>query len=570
MILKHRLAIILTVCGSLISGNTFSSDHLISTFTHPEQRSAIASFIDNVLRQIPSDKILNIVDQIKQDTSLRSPLDDAQLYERMRAEIMPLKGRLSIIKVIKLINFQKQFLAKQIRALLGQAEIIQNCLEIGTPGTYSSAIRDRINGKISALTEQPKVTDVLQAHSLNPSKQFKGYDEFVALNDYEPISAKIDDHSIDLIICTIGLHHVPVDKLDAFIDSIKRVLRPGGIFMLREHNAHSPELISLAYAAHSVYNAIIPEETVDSEMREIRNFQSLNYWKNLLESHGFIIGSEEYLQDGDSTLNTFIKCTKKCITLEDKKLNASIQAQQHAGYSRDQVQTYLTTPEWNNVDAAQHYGEYINTIPFYEFPYMAHVKTFWKTFSNSWDCAAKEKGGHLKMFLSPNVMLNYTLMNVFIGCFMTVEYSAKSLISLPIRAMFSGAEATTLLALVHDLHDEITQVDPAIVVKQQYEGNIKLVSIPRYLKFLRSIKKLVNSSVEFIKIANNENIVCKIRYKNNVTSTFKSSWEQKFTWCMPTVPEYTYAAYLIPVQELKEFIQFLQEIGSELLYIHDF
>lgn len=566
----RKLAAAFTVLSFFTTGKTFSNDHLISTFTHPEQRIAIASFIDNVLRQIPSESILNLVDHIKQNTGRRSPLDDPQLYERIRTGVMPLKGRLSTIKVIKLINFQKQLLGKQIQALLGQAEIIQNCLEIGTPGTYSSTIRNRINGNIYVLIEQPQATDILQAHSLSPSKKFKGYDEFVALNDYEPISTKIPNHSIDLIICTIGLHHVPVNKLDAFVDSIKRVLRPGGTFILREHNAHSPELVSLAYAAHSIYNAIIPQETVDSEMKETRNFQSLNYWKNLLEKHGFSIGSEEYLQDGDSTLNTFIKCTKKCITLEDQKLNAAMQAQQHAGYSRDQVQTYLTTPEWNNVDAAQHYGEYINTIPFYEFPYMAHVKTFWKTFFNSWNCAAKEKGGNLKLLTSPNVILNYTLMNIFIGCFMTVEYSAKALISLPIRAMFSGAEATTLLALVHDPRDEITKIDPSIVIKQKYDGNIKLVSIPRYIKFLASVKKLVNSSVEFVKIANNENIVCKVRYKKDNVPSFKASWEQKFTWQMPTLPEYNYAAYLIPVCELKEFIQILPKLSVELLYIHDF
>lgn len=570
MIIMNRLVATFTVLGSLIGVNASSGDHLISTFTHPEQRIAIASFIDNVLRQIPSDEVLNLVDQIKQDTSLRSSLDDAQFYEKIRVGVMSLKGRLSIFKIINLINFQKQLLGKQIRALLGQTEIIQNCLEIGTPGTYSSAIRDRINGKIYVLTEEPKATDILQAYSLNPLKKFKGYDEFIALNDYAPVSTKIPDHSIDLVICTIGLHHAPVEKLDAFIDSIRRVLRPGGIFILREHNAYSPELVSLAYAAHSIYNAIIPEETVDSEMREIRNFQSLNYWKSLLETHGFSIDADEHVQDGDSTLNTFIKCTKKCITLEDQKLNASIQAQQYPDYSRDQVQTYLTTPEWNNVDAAQHYGEYINTVPFYEFPYMAHVKTFWKTFFNSWSCAAKEKGGNVKLLLSPSVLLNYMPMNIFIGCFMTVEHSAKALVSLPIRLMFSGAEATTLLALVHDPLDEITQIDPSIVIKQKYDGNIKLVSISRYLKFLVSVKKMVNSSVEFIKIANNENILCKVRYKNGAVPLFKPSWEQKFTWQMPTIPEYTYAAYLIPVNELKEFIQAVSQSASELLYIHDF
>lgn len=537
------------------------------TITFRNQPDAIASFIDHVLRQLPSKKFLELVDAVGQESG--QDLDDAQFYAKISAKIASLKSRLNIIKIIKLIRFQKQLLEKQLRSLLGDIKVVHHCLEIGTPGTYASTIRDHIKGNVYALLERSNATDILQAQSLNPSNGFKGYDKYVSLNDYEPISAEIPDNHIDLIICTIGLHHVPPHKLDAFITSIKRILRPGGIFLLREHNAHTPELVSLAYTAHSIFNAIIPQETLDTELKEVRNFNALAYWKDLLETHKFAVSSEEYLQNGDPTLNTFIKCTKKSITTQDQELSASLQAQQHADYSRDRTQTYLTTPEWINVDTAQHYSTYITKIPFYEFPYMAHVNTFWKTFSESWRCAAQEKGGNAKMFLSPNIIFNYTLMNIFIGAFMTIEYTAKAAISWPIRAMLSGIEATTLLALVHDPKNEISNIDPSsIISKESYDGDIKLVSIPRYMQFLISVKKLMGSSVTFIKIANNEQILCKVRYKNDIP--FKTSWVQKFTWNMPTLPDYTYAAYLVPVKELKEFIFMLEQLGGELLYIHDF
>ncbi len=159
-------------------------------------------------------------------------------------------------------------------------------------------------------------------------------------------------------------------------------------------------------------------------------------------------------------------------------------------------------------------------------------------------------------------------MNLFIGTFMTLEYSAKAVVSWPIRKMMSGVEATTLLALVHDPHDELSQIDPSITVKEMYEGSIKLVSIPRYMKFLSSVKNLLKSSITFIKIADNEHIVCKVRYAEK--PHLKDSWVEKFAWQMPTVPDYTYAAYRVPVQELKEFIRALEEQDGELLYIHDF
>ena len=540
-----------------------SSNRLASVFNN--QGKEIASFTDNVLRQFPSEVITELAQAIQKEST--GAIDDAQFYEKLCTRLKPLRSRLDIFRIIKLVRFQKNLLKQQILTLLGGKPVVNHCLEIGTPANYASTIRDQIKGDIHVLTEKALATDALQAHSLNPLNGFKGYNQHTALNNYEPISSSIPDNHFDLIICTIGLHHVPPGKLPAFIDSIKRVLRPGGIFLLREHNAYTPELVSLAYAAHSVFNAIIPQETTAADVQEIRNFHALEYWKNTLEHHGFSIGSEELLQDYDTTLNTFIKCTKKCVTPKDLIINASAQALQHADYSRDSVQTYLTTPEWNNVDSAQQYGTYINKIPFYEFPYMAHVATFWKTFFASWHCAAQAKGGNIPMLLSPNIVFNYALMNVFIGTFMTVEYTAKAIVSWPIRAMLSGVEATTLLALVHDPLNEIAS-DPSIIVKENYDGSIKLVSIPRYLEFLSSIKKLMNSSVTFIKIANNEHILCKIRYTKDIEA--KPSWIQKFTWKMPTIPDYTYAAYYVPVHELKEFITVLHAPESELLYIHDF
>ena len=159
-------------------------------------------------------------------------------------------------------------------------------------------------------------------------------------------------------------------------------------------------------------------------------------------------------------------------------------------------------------------------------------------------------------------------MNVFIGAFMTVEYTAKAVVSWPIRKMLTGVEVTTLLALVYDPKNELSDADSSIVIKEHYEGNIKLISIPRYIQFLTSVKKLMGTSVTFIKIANNEHILCKVRYKHELQ--LGSLWVQKFTWNMPTIPDYTYAAYLIPVKELKEFIYICETRGAELLYIHDF
>ena len=106
-------------------------------------------------------------------------------------------------------------------------------------------------------------------------------------------------------------------------------------------------------------------------------------------------------------------------------------------------------------------------------------------------------------------------------------------------------------------------------MQEQYAGKLKLVSVPRYMQFLAAVKKLAVSSVRFIKIANNDQILCKVRFKGTAPE-LPVACVQKFTWQMPTVPDYTYAAYVVPVQELHTVVQRLQQTGSELLYIHDF
>src|SRR5207237_4780995 len=101
--------------------------------------------------------MLELVDCLKQESKYE--LYDVQLYEKMCNKIMPLRSCLDITKIINLINFQKNILGEQIESLLGDISAVQNCLEIGTPGTYVSTIKNSIiNGEICVILEQSKIT----------------------------------------------------------------------------------------------------------------------------------------------------------------------------------------------------------------------------------------------------------------------------------------------------------------------------------------------------------------------------------------------------------------------------
>lgn len=545
--------------------------HLKKIFSDPALREQFSPFLDNVLRQIQSDKFWPVIDTINHDQS------DNQLYADMLKTVESKKSSFDVFHKIKALHHQKTILGNQAQQLLGNHTTITDCVEIGTPGTYMTSMNHflTIKGDSYVINDKQSWSDYAQALTFKPRNGFLPNNRFVPLNDYAPIKPEdIPSNSIDLVICFIGLHHIQAEKLDEFITSIHRILRPGGVFLLREHNVINSTIESIVHAAHSTYNAIMTGETVETETHEYRNFRPLHYWIELLEQHGLKTGSERLLQNGDPSLNTMIKFTKITQTHEEKLSEISHDLKQDSDYQRPLIQSYLSTPEWHNVDIAQEYGSYINHTPFYEFPYLASVKSFWTTFAKSWKTAAAKKG-HLKVLTN-----EYTLMNLFVGTTMTIEYAAKALISLPIRLMYSGQEPQVIKMIIDDPQNELgVLTDDRHPIKViVWDGSIKLIEIPRYKKFFNIMHKMISTSIKPLEIAGQKEIQFKVRYnvhtKNNVNidaliETNKNC-KKEYTWTLPTQPDYIYAALTVPVSAIKEAIQTLKELGVEILHMHDY
>ena len=87
----------------------------------------------------------------------------------------------------------------------------------------------------------------------------------------------IDDSSADLITVNQGLHHFPQCEVIPFLGEVYRILRPGGLLIVREHDA-SEQLIPLLDLAHSVFNAIVGVDKV-AESQEIRAFRPILEWR---------------------------------------------------------------------------------------------------------------------------------------------------------------------------------------------------------------------------------------------------------------------------------------------------
>lgn len=62
----------------------------------------------------------------------------------------------------------------------------------------------------------------------------------VAYHSYDGLRLPTEDGSVDMTLAICVVHHVPVDGWSEFVGEMMRVLRPGGVAMVIEHNPFNP------------------------------------------------------------------------------------------------------------------------------------------------------------------------------------------------------------------------------------------------------------------------------------------------------------------------------------------
>jgi len=259
-------------------------------------------FLQNVYRIYPEDRFHTLIGELVHT----HPDSDEAIYRALQARLPSIKPFLAELRyALPSLARQKREMTRQTLELLGQQRRFEGYLEIGSTGRYLSHLRRRLDLK----GHQVLVND--QAPTFSPVDiaergGWRKLGRFVPLDDYAPLAAAaIADASIELATCYIGLHHAPLDRFDAFVASIARVLKPGGLFILRDHDVTDDYMRAMAALAHAVFNAGlgVPWET---NAQELRHFRSIDAWVELLDRHGLAPTGPRLLQDHDPTLNTLL------------------------------------------------------------------------------------------------------------------------------------------------------------------------------------------------------------------------------------------------------------------------
>ncbi|MCS5711888.1 FAD-binding protein [Candidatus Berkiella aquae] len=271
-----------------------------------QRKELFGGFLENILQRVDKDKLYHLLEDILSYADTKE-----QIYTELRNRIAEIKPSMlqTTRQIFKSLNTIKQDLSEQAKALMSdRKDPINGMIEIGYPGRFIRSFKRKLNiqGDISVVNTEESMTDYIQSGFPRP------YNRFVPLNDYQPLSQNdYKDNSVDLITCFIGLHHIPTEKLDAFLASIRRVLRPGGTFLLVDHDVTNESKRDYANLAHSVYNAVY-DVPVAEEMNEIRNFKSMKEWQTILARHGLAKTNARQgtmIREGDPTVNTMVRFT---------------------------------------------------------------------------------------------------------------------------------------------------------------------------------------------------------------------------------------------------------------------
>ena len=277
-----------------------------TVYSDPKLRARFYLFLKNVFHLYPEDRFHRLIGGVASRGGTDREIYE-QLQERLR-EIKPLFSQVTY--ALPALAKQKEEMARQTAALLGSSRTIKGYVEIGTPGRYVNGLRRRfrIEGAVFLLNDRApglSLEDIIERGQVRRSGQY------VPLGNYEALDAAgIPDASVDLVTNFIGFHHAPAERLEPFVASIRRVLRPGGRLVLRDHDVDGPDMTALVALAHDVFNLGV-KLSWDENHAQIRNFTAVKEQVRWLGKMGFERGRGMRLQAGDPTRNTLMVFTRR-------------------------------------------------------------------------------------------------------------------------------------------------------------------------------------------------------------------------------------------------------------------
>lgn len=287
--------------GEAVTPGERGQSEFRAVFDNDVWRDRFYLFLQNVYGILPEDRFHNLIRAAcaEHDT-------DEATYRYIQEHLHEIRPALAVLRLaLPALAKQKREMARQTLLLLGERTTINGYLEIGSKGRYISALSKHLTlGGAMVLQDEAPPTrspeDIVERGRLG----FLGI--HLPLEDYTPVpSDVVPEESLDLVTCYIGLHHVVRERLDAYVTSIVRALRPGGRFILRDHDVDSEPMRCFVSLVHTVFNAGL-ELPWTQDLKEHRAFEPLQFWTAYLKERGLTPCGKPLYQDHDPSNNALM------------------------------------------------------------------------------------------------------------------------------------------------------------------------------------------------------------------------------------------------------------------------
>ena len=527
-------------------------------------------FLKNIFYLVPPEELFGVVSAINPQTSDIGVFNIVQQHMSSMGFVAKIKNK---FRTLRILGDQRKDFVGQLKNISN--EIGRNgyngYVSIGDAGRNVNLMKSQLNitGNVYIVHDKQSMMDIVERGSI------RSVGTFVQFDYNNSTSININDNSVDLVTCLMGLHHFPIENLQAIIRSIHKILRVNGLFVIREHDAY-PELVPILNAAHNNLNAVTGE-TLENETEEIRQFRQVNEWIRIIEAIGFTDVGVYEMQKNDTT-EDFMLCFRKNETIEEKAKNsiAKFIANTKEKYERGLDQTYSTLTEWYLVDVAQKFGKFMETSPYYLFSYWNTICLFWTL----WYREAKiirQKCGIRKAYFS-----EYTIASLVMGTTVTMIFSLMSILSFIPRMIYTSptnADASKISLMVIHGDANLEKIDDQITVlnSRPFTNNqtLSLIRVPRYLKFMDIAIKLATSNVKFYEICGQKEIQVKISVAKNDSDTISAlknldGIEILFNYCILPQDTNNEVALSVKIAKLDKLLNYCSENKIEILHIYDY
>jgi len=277
-----------------------------SVYSDESQQDAFYKFLQNVYRIYPEDRFHSLIKE-----ACRLHRNDEQIYRHIQEKLPTIKPFLSeLFYALPALAKQKKEMTRQTLELLGDKRDIDGYVEIGTTGRHAGDLRKhlKLTGPLVLINEVPPTNSPVD---IVERGQLAKLGSYVPLNNYAPIAeSDVASNRMDLVSCFIGLHHIELDRLSPFIASIHRMLKPGGVFILRDHDVKTPQMHSFVALAHAVFNAGLGTSW-EINQQELRYFTSIDEWSKRLAAAGLRDVGKRLLQPHDPSDNVLMASIKQ-------------------------------------------------------------------------------------------------------------------------------------------------------------------------------------------------------------------------------------------------------------------